>query len=218
LGARDAQPDEVHRRCRRARRRARLRAGAVLRRGERRPQARRRARGGAARPPRPRARAAVRRRQARHRRDREVARGRRAAVAGGDGDDPRDQRARPTPLGGLRLAVGSPLADPAFPIRLSLVEPEHPSPDTEHESLHEETHLPPPTLWPIGFAIGIVVILVGLVIDPLLISTIGAVIALVFGILWVRDATAELRGEAIVVEPERRDLVEGGAGQTAPPA
>jgi Rieske Fe-S protein len=99
-----------------------------------------------------------------------------------------------------------------------LVEPEQPSPDTEHESLHEEAHLPPPTLWPIGFAIGIVVILVGLVIDPLLISTIGAAIALVFGFLWVRDATAELRGEPVVVEPERRDLVEAGKGQTAPPA
>jgi Rieske Fe-S protein len=98
------------------------------------------------------------------------------------------------------------------------VEPEHPSPDTEHESLHEEAHLPPPTLWPIGFAIGIVVILVGLVIDPELISVIGAIIAIVFGFLWARDATAELRGQALVVEPERRDLVEAGAGMTAPPA
>jgi len=88
------------------------------------------------------------------------------------------------------------------------VEPEQPSPDTEQESLHEEAHLPPPTLWPIGFAIGIVVVLVGLVIDPLLISSIGAVIAIVFGILWARDATAELRGEPVVVEPERRDSVE----------
>ena len=73
------------------------------------------------------------------------------------------------------------------------MEPEQPSPDTEHESGHEETHLPPPTLWPIGFAIGIVVVLVGLVIDPLLISTIGAVIAIVFGFLWVRDLTRDLR-------------------------
>ena len=98
------------------------------------------------------------------------------------------------------------------------MEPEQPSPDTEHESLHEETHLPSPTLWPIGFAIGIVVILVGLIINPLLISTIGAVIAIVFGFLWARDATAEMRGEPIVVEPEKRELVESGAGQTAPPA
>jgi quinol---cytochrome c reductase iron-sulfur subunit, bacillus type len=85
-----------------------------------------------------------------------------------------------------------------------LVEPEHPSPDTEQESLHEEAHLPRPTLYPIGFAIGIVVILVGLVINPLLISPIGAAIAIVFAYLWARDATAELREQPVAVEPERR--------------
>jgi Rieske Fe-S protein len=99
-----------------------------------------------------------------------------------------------------------------------LVEPEQPSPDTEHGSLHEEPHLPPPTLWPIGFAIGIVVVLVGLIIDPILISSIGGAIAVVFAFLWARDATAELRGEPIVVEPERRELKEAGDGMTAPPA
>jgi Rieske Fe-S protein len=99
-----------------------------------------------------------------------------------------------------------------------LVEPEQPSPETEHESLHEEAHLPPPTLWPIGFAIGIVVVLVGLIINPLLVSSIGAAIAIVFGFLWARDATAELRGEPIVVEPERREMTEAGEGMTAPPA
>jgi Rieske Fe-S protein len=89
-----------------------------------------------------------------------------------------------------------------------LVEPEQPSPDTEHD-------LPAPTLYPIGFAIGVVVILVGLVIDPLLISSIGAAIAIVFAILWARDATRELRGEQVVVEPERRDLQAADEGTTA---
>jgi Rieske Fe-S protein len=84
------------------------------------------------------------------------------------------------------------------------VEPEQPSPDTEHESLHEEAHLPSPTLWPIGFAIGIVVVLVGLVINPELISSIGGAIAIVFGFLWAREATAEYRGQPVHVEPERR--------------
>ncbi len=88
------------------------------------------------------------------------------------------------------------------------MEPEQPSPDTEQEPLHEEAHLPAPTLYPIGFAIGVVVVLVGLIIDPLLISSIGAVIAIFFGILWSRDATAELRGEQVVVEPERRETTE----------
>jgi Rieske Fe-S protein len=92
------------------------------------------------------------------------------------------------------------------------VEPEHPSPDTEQESLPEEAHLPSPTLYPIGFAIGIVVVLVGLVINPLLISTIGAGITIVFAFLWAREATAELRGQPVDVEPERR------GGMSAPPA
>jgi Rieske Fe-S protein len=94
------------------------------------------------------------------------------------------------------------------------VEPEHPSPDTEHESLHEEAHLPPPTLWPIGFAIGIVVVLVGLVINPELISSIGGVITLVFGYLWAREATAEYRGRPVAVEPERREAREVAEAET----
>ena len=82
----------------------------------------------------------------------------------------------------------------------------------------EEIHLPPPTLWPLGFAIGIAVVLVGLIVNPLLISTIGAVIAIVFAILWARDATSEYRGRPVVVGPERRELVEAGTGETGPPA
>jgi Rieske Fe-S protein len=91
-----------------------------------------------------------------------------------------------------------------------LVEPEH--------QPHDEPHVPAPSLWPIGFAIGVVVLLVGLIINPILVSTIGAAIALVFGLLWGRDATRELRAEPVHVEPERRELQEAGAGQTAPPA
>ena len=42
------------------------------------------------------------------------------------------------------------------------------------------------SLWPIGFAIGIAVILVGLVISwPAMI--VGAALAIVFGVLWIRD-------------------------------
>jgi len=51
----------------------------------------------------------------------------------------------------------------------------------------QDTHqVPTPSLWPIGFAIGIACVLVGLVVSvPVLV--IGALIALVFGFLWVRD-------------------------------
>jgi Rieske Fe-S protein len=82
----------------------------------------------------------------------------------------------------------------------------------------DDVHLPPPSLWPIGFAIGIAVALVGLIINPVWITSIGALIAIVFGALWARDATADLRGHEIVVEPERRELVEAGTGEVGPPA
>jgi Rieske Fe-S protein len=88
----------------------------------------------------------------------------------------------------------------------------------EQDDLHDEPHLPPPTLWPIGFAIGIAVLLIGLIVNPLWLSTIGGGIALVFGFLWARDATAELRGRAIHVEPERAELREAGTGEIGPPA
>jgi Rieske Fe-S protein len=88
----------------------------------------------------------------------------------------------------------------------------------EQDNLHDDPHLPPPTLWPIGFAVGIAVVLVGLIVNPLWISSIGGAIALVFGFLWARDATTELRGHQLVVEPERRDLVQAGAGEIGPPA
>ena len=90
--------------------------------------------------------------------------------------------------------------------------------EPEHEP-HDEPQLTAPTLWPIGFAIGIVVALVGLILDPILISVIfGVPIALVCGILWARDATRELRGHHVHVEPEKREMQEAGTGQTAPPA
>jgi Rieske Fe-S protein len=51
---------------------------------------------------------------------------------------------------------------------------------------HDTPHVPGPSLWPIGFAIGIACVLVGLVVSiPALI--VGAIITLVFGFLWVRD-------------------------------
>jgi Rieske Fe-S protein len=58
----------------------------------------------------------------------------------------------------------------------------------------ERPHTPGPSLWPIGFAVGIACILVGLVISwP--VAAVGAAIALVFGFLWIRDVTGDYRGE-----------------------
>ena len=111
LGPRDAQPDEGDRDRRRARRRARLRRGHVLRRRERRPEAGHRDHRGPARPPRPRADAAVHRRQDRDRRDRQGAARGRARVAAGDRDGRRDEGARRPALGGIWTRDGSPAAN-----------------------------------------------------------------------------------------------------------
>jgi len=54
---------------------------------------------------------------------------------------------------------------------------------------HEDhPHVPGPSLWPVGFAVGIAVLLVGLVVSWW-IAGLGAVVALAFGFLWVRDLT-----------------------------
>jgi len=83
------------------------------------------------------------------------------------------------------------------------------------EEMPEQEHLPKPTVWPIGFAIGIAVVLVGLIVNPLWVSTIGGAIAIVFGLLWARAATAELRGDTVAVEPERRDASGPSVGAPA---
>ncbi|HET7450825.1 MAG TPA: Rieske 2Fe-2S domain-containing protein [Gaiellaceae bacterium] len=53
----------------------------------------------------------------------------------------------------------------------------------------EHPHVPGPSLWPVGFAVGVVVLLIGLIISWW-IAAVGALIALAFAFLWVRDLTA----------------------------
>jgi Rieske Fe-S protein len=72
-------------------------------------------------------------------------------------------------------------------------------------------HLPGPSLYPIGFAAGIACVLVGLIVNPKLVASIGGAIAVLFGFLWARDATKDYRGEPEPIEPER-------GGPAEPPA
>jgi Rieske Fe-S protein len=53
----------------------------------------------------------------------------------------------------------------------------------------ETPHVPGPSIWPVGFAVGIVVFLVGLIVSWW-IAGVGAALAIVFGFLWVRDLTS----------------------------
>jgi Rieske Fe-S protein len=77
----------------------------------------------------------------------------------------------------------------------------------------ERPHLPGPSLWPVGFAVGIACVLVGLVVSwP--VAAVGAALALVFGFLWIRDVTSDVRGEPEAqpepVAPAEADFVVSG--------
>jgi Rieske Fe-S protein len=80
------------------------------------------------------------------------------------------------------------------------------------EPNRDQHHLPGPSLWPIGFAIGVACILVGLIISWPVVA-VGAVIAVISAALWIRDSA---RGYATPVEhePETRSSAAGAA----PPA
>jgi Rieske Fe-S protein len=75
-------------------------------------------------------------------------------------------------------------------------------------------HVPPPSLWPIGFAVGIACILTGLVLSWA-VAAVGVVIAVIFGFLWIRDVTSGVREPAGHLEPETR---RAAATAGAPPA
>jgi menaquinol-cytochrome c reductase iron-sulfur subunit len=67
-----------------------------------------------------------------------------------------------------------------------------------HGTPHEHT----PTIWPVGFAVGIACIFVGLILSPVVVA-VGAVLAAIFGFLWIRDVTSGFRGAAAPqAEPE----------------
>jgi Rieske Fe-S protein len=73
----------------------------------------------------------------------------------------------------------------------------------EHdEREHAGPHLPAPSIFPFGFAAGVALLLIGLVINWWIVA-VGAGIAIVFGLLWVRDATADYRKRPAPPVPAR---------------
>jgi Rieske Fe-S protein len=78
----------------------------------------------------------------------------------------------------------------------------------------DHPHVPGPSLWPVGFAVGVVVLLVGLIISWW-IAGLGALVALAFAFLWVRDLTA---GTALAHAPEvaPESAAAAGPGASAP--
>ncbi len=80
----------------------------------------------------------------------------------------------------------------------------------------DTAHVPGPSLWPIAFAVGVACLLLGLVISWI-VAAIGAVIAVVFGFLWARDVTRDVRDEVPAIEPETRAVAdEPSVAQTTP--
>ena len=70
----------------------------------------------------------------------------------------------------------------------------------------ENPHVPAPSLWPVGFAIGLACILVGLVVSwPAVV--VGVVLAAVFGLLWIRDLAGS-HAPAGADEPEAQGAAE----------
>jgi hypothetical protein len=61
-----------------------------------------------------------------------------------------------------------------------------------HGEGHEAIHLPPPSIWPAVLALGIALILTGLILN-LVVLIAGLVIALSATALWVRAAGREFQ-------------------------
>jgi hypothetical protein len=67
-----------------------------------------------------------------------------------------------------------------------MTEPEQGS----HGEGHDAIHLPPPSIWPAALALGIALILTGLIVNQVMLIA-GVVIAVAATALWVRDARRE---------------------------
>jgi len=82
------------------------------------------------------------------------------------------------------------------------------------EPNRDQQHLPGPSLWPIGFAIGAACLLLGLVLSWVVFA-VGAAIAIVSAALWIRDST---RAYATPVEHEPETRAARAASAEPPPA
>jgi menaquinol-cytochrome c reductase iron-sulfur subunit len=83
----------------------------------------------------------------------------------------------------------------------------------------EQPKLPPPSLWPVGFAVGVVCLLVGLVVSWVAVA-IGAGLVLIFGFLWARDVVTgqgEIAGPPLEEPTPQAPAVPAHVGEAAMP-
>jgi menaquinol-cytochrome c reductase iron-sulfur subunit len=84
----------------------------------------------------------------------------------------------------------------------------------EERTGDDRPQLPPPSLWPVGFAVGIVCLLVGLIVSWY-VAAVGAGLALVFGFLWARDV-ATGRQPAVAPSGEEVAATDGAPPESEP--
>jgi len=84
----------------------------------------------------------------------------------------------------------------------------NPLQDVDSHGGHGTPHEPKPTIWPVGFAIGIACIFVGLILGKVVL-VIGAVLTAIFGFLWVRDVSSTYRRAPAAPEPAAPRLTWG---------
>ena len=80
----------------------------------------------------------------------------------------------------------------------------NPRQDVDHEGGNGRPHEPTPTIWPVGFAVGIACIFLGLILSQIILG-LGALIAVVFGFLWAWDVGRGFRKEEAPAEVESGD-------------
>lgn len=61
---------------------------------------------------------------------------------------------------------------------------------TPHDEAHGAFHLPPPSIWPATLALGIALLLTGLILN-LVVVLVGAILVVGSIALWIRDARHE---------------------------
>src|SRR5262245_15249085 len=78
------------------------------------------------------------------------------------------------------------------------------------EPSRDTPRVPGPSLWPVGLALGVVVLLVGFAMAWWVVA-LGVVLVFVFALLWVRDMAAEQGLDREEAEPEPAAPAVGGA-------
>ena len=89
-------------------------------------------------------------------------------------------------------------------------------PGEQHEQHGASSHLPSPTVWPFAFTLGVALVLLGLILTSWIVVAIGAGIAVIFGFLWIREATREVRGAPPPPAARRPEVREPEEDEEAP--